>query len=141
MNANEHLRSVRLIVLRLNNNIRHQQSEIEELKAKMSLNSYDDAKNVANQLSQVDNEPVAWMNDKGNIMSNAVREAEKVDDFVFKSYTIPLYTHPANEVIYLTKAEIESGLSRVKWAELLIKQLPEEHEGRNSWLLNYGEKK
>jgi hypothetical protein len=38
----------------------------------------------------------------------------------------------------LTKAEIESGLSRVKWAELLIKQLPEEHEGRNSWLLNYG---
>jgi len=47
----------------------------------------------------------------------------------------------ANEVIYLTKAEIQSGLSRVKWAELLIKQLPEEHEGRNSWLLNYGEKK
>ena len=46
-----------------------------------------------------------------------------------------------NEVIYLTKAEIQSGLSRVKWAELLIKQLPEEHEGRNSWLLNYGEKK
>jgi len=56
---------------------------------------------------------------------------------------IPLYTHPANasEVIYLTKAEIESGLSRVKWAELLIKQLPEEHEGRNSWLLNYGDEK
>ena len=40
-----------------------------------------------------------------------------------------------------TKAEIESGLSRVKWAELLIKQLPKEHEGRNSWLLNYGDKK
>jgi hypothetical protein len=38
----------------------------------------------------------------------------------------------------LTKAEIESGLSRVQWAEALIKQLPEEHEGRNSWLLNYG---
>jgi hypothetical protein len=45
------------------------------------------------------------------------------------------------EVICLTKAEIESGLSRVKWAELLIKQLPEEHEGRNSWLLNYGSEK
>ena len=43
--------------------------------------------------------------------------------------------------IPLTKAEIESGLSRVKWAELLIKQLPEEHEGRNSWLLNYGSEK
>ena len=43
--------------------------------------------------------------------------------------------------IPLTEAEIESGLSRVKWAELLIKQLPKEHEGRNSWLLNYGEEK
>ena len=41
----------------------------------------------------------------------------------------------------LTKAELESGLSRVQWAEALIKQLPEEHEGRNSWLLNYGEEK
>ena len=41
----------------------------------------------------------------------------------------------------LTKAELESGLSRVQWAEALIKQLPEEHEGRNSWLLNYGDEK
>ena len=43
--------------------------------------------------------------------------------------------------ICLTKAELESGLTRVQWAEALIKQLPEEHEGRNSWLLNYGEEK
>lgn len=42
--------------------------------------------------------------------------------------------------IALTPAEIESGLDRVKWAESLIKQLPEDHEGRNSWLLNYGSK-
>ena len=33
----------------------------------------------------------------------------------------------ANEVIYLTKAEIESGFTRVQWAEALIKQLPKEH--------------
>ncbi len=45
------------------------------------------------------------------------------------------------QVIYLTKAEIQSGLNRVRWAELLIKQLPGNHEGRNSWLLNYGSKK
>ncbi len=45
-----------------------------------------------------------------------------------------------DQVIYLTKAEIQSGLNRVRWAELLIKQLPENHEGRNSWLLNYGSK-
>jgi len=37
----------------------------------------------------------------------------------------------------LTPAEIQSGQSRVKWAEALILQLPADHEGRNSWLLNY----
>jgi hypothetical protein len=26
-----------------------------------------------------------------------------------------------------------------KWAEGLILQLPEHHDGRNSWLLNYGQ--
>ena len=40
--------------------------------------------------------------------------------------------------IKLTKAEMQSGMSRVKWAENLILQLPETHDGRNSWLLNYG---
>lgn len=42
--------------------------------------------------------------------------------------------------IELAPAEIQSGVSRVKWAEDLIRQLPETHEGRNSWLLNYGTK-
>lgn len=46
-----------------------------------------------------------------------------------------------NSTIELTAAEVSSGLDRVKWAEALIKQLPEDHDGRNSWLLNYGEKK
>lgn len=40
-------------------------------------------------------------------------------------------------VIELTPAEIQSGLDRVKRAEGLIRQLPEDHDGRNSWLLNY----
>jgi hypothetical protein len=40
--------------------------------------------------------------------------------------------------IKLTKAEVQSGHSRIKWAEGLITQLPKKHEGRNSWLLNYG---
>lgn len=38
----------------------------------------------------------------------------------------------------LTPAEVQSGSSRVHWAEGLILQLPEDHDGRNSWLLNYG---
>ena len=41
--------------------------------------------------------------------------------------------------IQLNAAEIQSGSSRVKWAEGLIRQLPETHDGRNSWLSNYGE--
>lgn len=42
------------------------------------------------------------------------------------------------DTIKLTPAEIQSGLDRVRWAEGLILQLPENHDGRNSWLLNYG---
>jgi len=84
----------------------------------------------------MNNEPVAWMFEK-----DGAYMCIKHDSRVNYDGGIPLYTHPASEVIYLTKAEIESGLSRVKWAELLIKQLPEEHEGRNSWLLNYGGEK
>jgi hypothetical protein len=106
------------------------------------------------------NEPVAWMD------KNGAPSAIKND-----LYTIPLYTslkltdleivqirNQQAEIeeleaelfvkdaflktsICLSKAELESGLTRVQWAEALIKQLPEEHEGRNSWLLNYGKKK
>lgn len=41
--------------------------------------------------------------------------------------------------IYFTINEIQSGLNRQKHAENLIIQLPEDHDGRNTWLLNYGE--
>lgn len=37
-----------------------------------------------------------------------------------------------------TKHEVQSGHDRQIWAELLISQLPSDHEGRNSWLLNFG---
>ena len=40
--------------------------------------------------------------------------------------------------IQLDAFEVQSGLSRVRWAEGLIRQLPEDHDGRNSWLMNYG---
>lgn len=42
--------------------------------------------------------------------------------------------------IKLTPAEIQSGHDRVRWAEGLIRQLPVDHDGRNSWLLNYSTK-
>lgn len=37
-----------------------------------------------------------------------------------------------------TDAEKQSKSGRIKWAEGLILQLPETHDGRNSWLMNYG---
>lgn len=43
-------------------------------------------------------------------------------------------------MIHLTPAEIQSGQNRIDMAENLILQLPDNHEGRNSWLLNFGRK-
>lgn len=42
------------------------------------------------------------------------------------------------DIIKLSKHEIQSNLNRVKSAEGLIEQLPETHDGRNTWLMNYG---
>ena len=42
-----------------------------------------------------------------------------------------------DQAIELSPQEVQSNHSRVKWAENLIRQLPETHDGRNSWLLNY----
>lgn len=39
---------------------------------------------------------------------------------------------------FLTKAERQSGFDRQAHAESLIQQLPKDHDGRNTWLLNYG---
>ena len=41
------------------------------------------------------------------------------------------------KVIHLTGAEEQSGYDRLTFAEDLVRQLPENHEGRNSWILNY----
>jgi len=42
------------------------------------------------------------------------------------------------KIIQFNRAEIQSGSHRVKHAEGLILQLPENHDGRNTWLLNFG---
>jgi hypothetical protein len=42
--------------------------------------------------------------------------------------------------IKLTPAEIQSGLDRQRAAEGLIEQLPKNHDGRNTWLMNFGVK-
>lgn len=50
-------------------------------------------------------------------------------------------SHAKPTSIRFTRTEISSGLDRVRLAELLILQLPETHEGRNTWLMHYGRRK
>lgn len=40
--------------------------------------------------------------------------------------------------IEFNESEIRSNLNRIEFAEMLISQLPNNHDGRNTWLLNYG---
>lgn len=42
------------------------------------------------------------------------------------------------KVIHLSQSEIDSQFDRQRNAELVILQLPEHHDGRNTWLMNYG---
>lgn len=44
----------------------------------------------------------------------------------------------ARPVLRLTASEVQSGHDRQRYAEGLILQLPAGHDGRDSWLLNYG---
>lgn len=41
-------------------------------------------------------------------------------------------------MLMFNRVEVKSNLNRVRNAEGLILQLPEDHDGRNTWLLNYG---
>lgn len=41
--------------------------------------------------------------------------------------------------LILTPHEKQSGHTRMKWAAGLIAQLPKDHDGRNSWLMNWAE--
>ena len=40
--------------------------------------------------------------------------------------------------IKLNAVEIQGDFNRVKHAESIILQMPTDHDGRNTWLLNYG---
>jgi len=110
--------------------LRQQQAEIEELKAKMSLNSYDDVKNVANQLLQAEiaklkKQLALWRLSKSSkkieqvptnptLMGGLAEPVAWIDKntgkprmegFIKTDYDIPLYTHPSKD---LTDEEIEA---------------------------------
>jgi len=61
------------------------------------------------------------------------KQVEYIDE-LHKKYNVK----NKKQTITLTAHEIQSGSTRVKNAEGLIVQLPSTHDGRNTWLLNYG---
>ena len=65
-------------------------------------------------------------------------EARMHDTLVAKDKRIEELEQKLAHSILLTSHEIQSNYDRVKFAEGLIRQLPITHDGRNTWLLNYG---
>ena len=61
----------------------------------------------------------------------AVDDADRINSWNARA-------QPSPREVALTAAEKQSGFDRLRFAEGLIKQLPENHDGRNTWLLNYG---
>lgn len=45
--------------------------------------------------------------------------------------------YPPGSIVF-TSQEQTSGYNRIRFAEDLIRKLPLHHEGRNTWLINYG---
>jgi hypothetical protein len=72
--------------------------------------------------------------DKQYLKSKDKRNYQKINDLNESISALEKTVHS----IYLNDVEIQSKLTRVLRAEKLIMQLPADHEGRNSWLLNYG---
>lgn len=80
-----------------------------------------------------------------NTVANAPDRDDEVGHHLYPAETKALGPEKADLVItspspgyVLTPVEYQSGLSRIKLAEMLIGQLPPDHDGRNTWLLNYG---
>ena len=53
-------------------------------------------------------------------------------------YILTIHSILPSEAIILNAHEIQSRFSRVRHAQGLIMQLDKNHDGRNTWLLNYG---
>lgn len=70
--------------------------------------------------------------------SDPVHHVEPGQPFRTVGDSIEVVADLPRTVIRLNGAEIQSGHDRVRWAEGLVAQLPAEHDGRNTWLLNFG---
>lgn len=72
-----------------------------------------------------------------NYTIETIEEADRIHSEEIQSEKIKK-TKKKHQRIVLSNGEIQSRFSRVAYAERLISQLPSDHDGRNTWLLNYG---
>lgn len=84
---------------------------------------------------------VAYCADPAKFNAQTGRDAARADA-IRQLWPMVIYAErerlAAQPNIALSYAEAQSNYDRVRWAEDLIRQLPADHEGRNSWLLNFG---
>ncbi len=87
--------------------------------------------------------PAVGPSERETIEANAVMVAEMNANqratITAQAKEIKALEKRLQNAIELDPTEIQSGSSRVKHAAGLIKQLPRDHDGRNTWLMNYGD--
>lgn len=84
----------------------------------------------------MDKESAAVAADVLDVVADHAREvAGKLRERMGVPAAIPV---PSIVGLVWTFHEVQTGLDRVRYAEGLIRQLPEDHEGRNTWLSWYG---
>lgn len=71
---------------------------------------------------------IVWFDHQNNLHRDTVPEE------CLQLYVGPCKSEPAK----LDLSSINTVVDRQRHAELLIEQLPTDHDGRNTWLLNYG---
>jgi len=89
----------------------------------------------------------AYEDEAGHSIYDDERDSSEFADIFLKDYDVSNAVKTVevmpevDGIIKLSKFEIQSGIDRVNHAEGLISQLPATHDGRNTWLLNYGRRK
>lgn len=91
------------------------------------------ANHMAGSLGSMPDEWQAWAIEIEQDIRRAATRVRKIEDQPCDCQAYPILGHE-------TPAETQSGYNRLKHATGLIMQLPTDHDGRNTWLMNYAER-
>lgn len=91
------------------------------------------ANHMAGSLGGMPDEWQAWAIEIEQDIRRAATRVRKIEDQPCDCQAYPILGHE-------TPHETQSGYNRLKHATGLIMQLPTDHDGRNTWLMNYAER-